>query len=413
MKKMFSIIVVSASLVGISIAALSNPAFAEERKRNWYDTSSTIATGTEIDFIQKRAIILEGRFLKAILGAAEIGALYASDVKILQNKMQVINDCGKEYVKYSHDFLELEEAKVKSFDDCLTSYKYPRLEKKDAELQGFEDKWSKYKIDERRLGSLQFWRDLTTVDVPHPLLVIAKLAAEIGIFSITDTEDEKYRQGFKLQVMDGIRLMLNKNSEGAASYNQKMETILKDLATLYQSHARFEKDQEIYEQEEKKNSNNGIKRGDLVMLGKHLHVAMLAEDKAIVLETEEQTKLGMLMANELYKMYTCLLSLQKANTDSLGNDCHIPSVRERMQLGTKVANKYEDFMKNGGLKNANKDDMGDIDMKIDTVVKLISLYQTTATQGEQQEARKTQIRTKAINPLLEYIETDIKDPTRE
>jgi hypothetical protein len=406
MKRIFSVVIVSASFV-VGIVVLPSFAFAEQENREWYNTTSTL--NPEKGELQRQSDILEGRFLIAILGAVKEGHPYVIDVKNLHSKVQMIDDCGKAYVKHTHDFLKLEEKHIKSFDKCLENYNYPRLEKDDVELQDKELKrqWTNYTVDDRYKASKWVgWnkKSVNTYDVPHPLIVIAKIATEIGQFSIAACEDKKYRNKFERLVMDGTKLILNRGSKGAASYNQKLEEILKELEILYHDHSRFVENQEKWVDEEGRATYNGIKREDVVELAKRIRHFMLVADRLIVLEKEEQVKLGLIMANELHERYSCMLSLQDARTIYLNSGCSMPpKIRGMKLLGDRMASRCDEFIKNGNLKNNNEDDIGDIDMQNAGIAELIGFYKMLVYQGKQRENYIESLKDKGGNPLMEYI----------
>ncbi|CAL7961012.1 hypothetical protein GAMM_10045 [Gammaproteobacteria bacterium] len=406
MERLFLKFIIFTPIVVLAIFLPPNLVFAKDNdNRVWYDTTSTLSP--EKGELEEMGNYLEGRFLRAISGAAEVGILYASDVENLRSKLSVLVDCGHQYTKYSHDFLQKGFNPVigKTFYDCVDSYKFPQFKKGEASLEKFKDYWLKCEIDERFF--LKFWGSATSYELAHPLLVALKIVTELGVFVFTDEDNGSYRNAFKLYTSKGIELMLQRQSYGITVYNQKMRALLHDLEVLFRTHARFEKDQEAQKKEDQKDQDIRTSKSDLILLGKAYQLAMEASGGG-ELERDEKLKLGVMVANILYPKYRCLRDLQEAKSTSMGKDCHPLEYKEGKQLGDELSSQYEKFMNSTSHSSADNGsaDNGSIDDRINAVFALAYMYQKMTYQGDEESARRKYYKDGNINPLLEYIEDE-------
>lgn len=363
-----------------SLLLLSNSAVAEESS----------ATKEEITKLEKR-------FIKIVTGAASVGALYAMDIQDIKGKLSVIRDCCLSTLRSTENFFsEDSKQSVDTFHECIKSHKYTVLKKDDANLSGLDNFWIACEHDNR--AWYQIWGELDKYYVPHPLLVIAKITDELGVFAFSDQEDGKYRDLFALYVKDGIKFILNKDSYGDETYKQKLIDILQDLESLCKEHSRFTADSSSGD-----SLQNRITKKDLITLGRAIQEMIVFADTGLMdLSQQEQVELGIFAAYEFYPTLEYILDYGRSSMEGksgASSDANRPTTAHMKSTATKIANKYKGII----TKKEDSEDT-DLDFKINNIQMLAGRYEGILRQIKEDKARREHVDSKNINMLLEYLE---------
>ena len=342
--------------------------------------------------------ILEKTFLSAVEAAVRVGYDYVSNVKNFPGKKYLLEECGIKYTEsYLHEFLEKDfsEDKVKLVDACISNSGHPKIVENDSLLSDFKGYWSEYKVSDGGYAILLgYGETVTSVKVPHPLLIVNKIAAELGSFTFVDSA----RPTFGVYVAKGINIMLDKSSYGDLQYKKNMKKVLADLKVLFERDTRFQQDFGL--EENAREAKQQIPDSILVDLGGLIHYELSASKNTVLLTNEEKLKLGTLAASDLFPTYSCLLNLKKYNVPKLGKDCAELDRKEAAALGKKLVATTDGFV-GQGLKNSG-DAEGDIDVKYSAIETLVSYYIGINLQDQQSNVRREQY--KVANPLQDTID---------
>lgn len=225
MKKCITMLLIS---VFLAITFLfSNTGFADDEK----------VENNKLESLQKSANDFEKVFLSTIKEVVDVGIIYAS-VGDLASKTKLLSDCGMKYAednKYSQNFIQknLDEASIRSLYDCITkTARHNEIKIDDIDLVEFgSDYWADFS------DSYLYYFGKTVYNVPHPLLIIYKVAAEVGSYSFV----KEGQREFKVIIADGIKNMLKRRSYASDSetyleeYNTVMRKVLLDLSKLFNS----------------------------------------------------------------------------------------------------------------------------------------------------------------------------------
>lgn len=402
MKKCITMLLIS---VFLAITFLfSNTGFADDEK----------VENNKLESLQKSANDFEKVFLSTIKEVVDVGIIYAS-VGDLASKTKLLSDCGMKYAednKYSQNFIQknLDEASIRSLYDCITkTARHNEIKIDDIDLVEFgSDYWADFS------DSYLYYFGKTVYNVPHPLLIIYKVAAEVGSYSFV----KEGQREFKVIIADGIKNMLKRRSYASDSetyleeYNTVMRKVLLDLSKLFNSGKSLwanKKEKETQQEELPRTENIKAQEGsptnsavsipythDMVVeekikTGREIARLLLSAMKRVSLGDEEATVLAVRTANAgIFERHQCDLKLKQLGMEKAGK-CEARTTRINGKIASAVYPVIDDFLKSGlrgdGLENANDKD-ANLDAVEDTMLDVFDLLISGEDYMEKRKARQ-------------------------
>ena len=403
MKKCITILLMSVFLATTFL--FSNTGFADDEK----------VENNKLEGLQKSANDFETAFLNTIKDVVGVGVVYAS-VGDLTSKTKLLSDCGMKYAednKYSQSFIQknLDAANTRSLYDCITkTARHNEIKIDDVDLAEFgSDYWADFSD-----GS---WYSFgkTVHNVPHPLLIIYKVAAEVGSYSfVKDGQIE-----FKVIIADGIKNILKRRSYASDSeiyleeYNTAMKKVLLDLVKLFNSGESLwanKKEKEAQQEEglpgtenikaqEGSSTNSAVSipythdmvGEEKIKAGREIARLLLSAMKRVSLGDEEATVLAVKTANAgIFERHQCDLKLKQLGMERVGK-CEERTTRINGKIANVVYPVIDDFLKSGlggdGLKSA-KDKDANLDAVEDTMLDIFDLLISGEDYMEKRKARQ-------------------------
>ena len=381
-----------------------NTGFADDKK----------VENNKLESLQKSAHDFEKAFLNAINEVVDVGVVYAS-TSDLTSKIKLLSDCGMKYAeddKYSQSFIQkkLDEANTRSLYDCITkTARHNEIKTDDVDIVEFgSDYWADF--------SDSYWYFGKTVhNVPHPLLIIYKVAAEVGSYSFV----EDGQREFKVIVADGIKNMLKRRSYASDSeiyleeYNTAMKKVLLDLVKLFNSGKSLwanKKGKEAQQEEvlprvenikaQEEPSTNGALSipythdmigAEKIKAGREIARLLLSARKRVSLGDEEAIVLAVKTANAgIFERHQCDLKLKQLGMERVGK-CEERTTRTNGKIASAVYPVIDEFLKSGlrgdGLESA-KDKDANLDAVQDAILDSYELLISNEVHMENRKARQ-------------------------
>lgn len=375
MKKGFLIFV---SLLFVT-TCFSGITFANDSDDIQQDASTAVITivpkKSEAD-LEKEGDKLEQIFLNAIKEVTKTGKLYALNIPTLIEKQALFENCGIKYAEDSQGSLQedFSENQLQQLNKCIEDSNHPQIESNDTTLINFQNFWFQYTI--------KGWFRNTQQKVPHPLLIVNKIAVELGSFSFL----EDSRPEFKKLVSKGILLILERKSLGIAEYNQQMTEVLGQLKKIFETKWRLDNTAEPFTK---------LKDYDQETFGRKIH-KLLAKAKNKKISPKSELEFGKKMAEILFPMYSCVLKLKELQVAQVGKDCQAPDIEQVVELGEQIATAHEELL----AKDVDIKKKRNIDLKLAAVMDIVKQYSEMNQMNQKREEQKEQ------NPLLGVIKLD-------